>query len=94
MDSVNSLGRGGRLVNLATHPGVKFEVIAGPLVLNELIMTGSRYTTKHEFLDAMELVRTGRVKPVVTKTAGLEDVEKLLIMINEGKLFGRAAVAL
>jgi hypothetical protein len=34
------------------------------------------------------------VKPVVTKTAGLEDVEKLLIMINENKLFGRAAVAL
>jgi propanol-preferring alcohol dehydrogenase len=94
VDSVSSLGRGGRLVNLATHPGVRFEVTAGQLVLNELIITGSRYTTKHEFLDAIELVRTGRVKPVVTKTAGLEDVEKLLIMIDEGKLFGRAAVAL
>jgi propanol-preferring alcohol dehydrogenase len=94
VDSVNSLGRGGRLVNLAIHPGVKLEVTAGQLVMNELIITGSRYTTKHEFLDAMELVRTGRVKPVVTKTAGLEDVEKLLIMINENKLFGRAAVAL
>jgi len=93
-DSVSSLGRGGRLVNLATHPGVKFEVIAGQLVMNELIITGSRYTTKHEFLDAMELVRTGRVKPVVTQRAGLEDVEKLLVMINENKLFGRAAVAL
>lgn len=71
VDSVNSLGRGGRLVNLAIHPGVKFEVTAGQLVMNELIITGSCYTTKHGFLDAMELVRTVRIKPVVTQEAGL-----------------------
>ncbi len=94
VDSVSSLGRGGRLVNLATHPGVKFEVTAGQLVLNEIIITGSRYTTKYEFLEAIELVRTGRIKPVVTQTTGLEDVEKLHIMIAENKLFGRAALVL
>jgi len=94
LDSLNSLGRGGRLVNLTTHPGVKFEVTAGQIVLNEIIITGSRYTTKHEFLEAIELVRTKRVKPVVTQTAGLQDVEKLHIMIAENKLFGRAALVL
>jgi len=93
-DSVSSLGRGGRLVNLAAHPGVKFELSAGQLVLNEIVITGSRYTTKHEFLEAIELVRTGRIKPVVTQTAGLKDVEKLHIMIAENKLFGRAALVL
>jgi propanol-preferring alcohol dehydrogenase len=93
-DSASSLGRGGRLVNLAVHPGVKFEVSAGQLVLSEIIITGSRYTTKHEFLDAIELVRSGRIRPVVTQTAELKDVEKLYTMINEHKLFGRAALAL
>jgi propanol-preferring alcohol dehydrogenase len=94
VDSTSSLGRGGRLVNLTTHPGVKFEVSAGQLVLSEIIITGSRYTTKHEFLEAIELVRTRRIKPVVTQTARLEDVEKLHVLINENKLFGRAALAL
>jgi len=93
-DSLSSLGRGARLVNLATHPGVKFEVTASQLVLNETIITGSRYTTKHEFLEAMELVKTSRVKPVVGKTSGLEDVERLHVMIAENKLFGRAALVL
>mgnify|MGYP001077529534 CR=1 FL=1 len=93
-DSVSSLGRGGRLVNLAAHPRVKFELSAGQLVLNEIVITGSRYTTKHEFLEAIDLVRTGRIRLVVTQIAGLKDVEKLHIMIAESKLFGRAALVL
>jgi len=91
-DSLSSLGKGGRLVNLATHPGVKFEVPASQIVLNEIIITGSRYTTKHEFLEAIELVRAGRIKPVVAQTARLEDVEQLHVLLAEKKLFGRAAL--
>lgn len=92
VDCVNSLARGGTLVNLTSHPGVKFEVEAAKLPIMELVITGSRYTTKHEFLEAIELVKVGRIRPVVTKTAKLEEVESLHVMLAENRLFGRAAV--
>jgi len=91
-DSISSLARGGRLVNLTSHPGVKFEVASAPLVINEWVITGSRYTTKHEFLDAVELVRSGKIKPVVPTKTKLEDVEKVHALLAENKLFGRAVV--
>ena len=91
-ESINSLGSGGRLVNLTSHRDVKFEVASLPLVINEWIITGSRYTTKHEFLEAIELVKTEKVKSVISVTKKLEDVEQIHIMLNENKVFGRGAI--
>lgn len=91
-DCVNSLARGGMLVNLTSHPGVKFEVEAAKLPVMEIVITGSRYTTKHEFLEAIELVKARKIRPVVTKTAKLKEVESLHVMLAENQLFGRAAM--
>ena len=91
-DAFNSLGRAGRLVNLTTIPGVKFEVPSGKLVLEEVAITGSRYTTKYEFLKALELIRTGRVKPVISDRSTLSDVERLHVLLGENKLFGRGVM--
>lgn len=93
-DALNSLGRAGRLVNLTSHLGVKFEVPSAKLVLEEIALTGSRYTTKHEFLKALELIRIGRVKPVISDRSTLSEVERLHILLAENKLFGRGVMVL
>ena len=91
-DALNSLGRAGRFVNLTTHLGSKIEAPLGKLVLDEIVITGSRYTTKHEFLKALELIRSGRVKPVISERSTLSEVERLHVLLAENKLFGRGVM--
>lgn len=91
-DGISSLGRGGRLINLASPQNVKFEIPLLPLVINEWIITGSRYTTKYEFLQGIELVKTGKIKPVITVKRKLKDVEQIHVMLHENKVFGRGAI--
>jgi len=83
--------RQGRVVTLTGHPGVTFEVNPRRLVRDEIAVLGSRYTTKTEFMEAMELVRSGKVRPVVSETRPLERVEELHVKLSENRLLGRGA---
>jgi D-arabinose 1-dehydrogenase-like Zn-dependent alcohol dehydrogenase len=86
------LGKGGRLVNLGTHPGVELSVWHGSLVQKEVSVTGSRYHSKAEYMQAIELVRKGRVRPVVSRTTGLDGVQAMHDELLAARFFGRGAV--
>ncbi|MFH1169217.1 MAG: alcohol dehydrogenase catalytic domain-containing protein [Chloroflexota bacterium] len=92
-----SLNRGGRLVCLArgrAEPGVEsaLSVPPGALVGNEFIITGAKYCTKQELAETIEIVRQGRIKPIITQRFSMADVEKAHKLLDEGKIFGRAVM--
>jgi len=89
---LESVARQGRLVALTGHPGVTVEVSPRRLVHDEIAFLGSRYTTKAEFMEAVEFVRSGKVKPVVSESRPLERVEELHVMLSENRLLGRGVV--
>jgi len=68
---IRSLDRGGRLICMAegrTDPGeATLAVPPGYIVYNELVLTGSRCITKQELAESIEVVRQGRIKPVITE---------------------------
>ena len=88
---LESVARQGRVVLLTGHPGVTVEVSPRRLVRDEIAVLGSRYTTKTEFMEAIELVRSGKVKPVVSESRPLERVEELHLKLSENRLLGRGA---
>ncbi|MCC7105667.1 MAG: hypothetical protein IT307_11025, partial [Chloroflexi bacterium] len=45
-----------------------------------------------EELAAIELVRTGKIQPVVSETCALEDVEKMFDKLRSATFFGRGAI--
>jgi D-arabinose 1-dehydrogenase-like Zn-dependent alcohol dehydrogenase len=79
-------------VTLTTFADVGFHVAPRRLVLDELEVVGSRYCGRAELLAAAELVREGRIRPVVSQAVPLKDVETLHAMLRDGRLFGRGAV--
>lgn len=93
-----SLDRGGRLVCMAVgHIGPGEATLAVPpwsLVANELVLTGSRCITKQELVESIEVVRQGRIKPVITRTFSLEEVENAHKLLDERKIFGRAMLVM
>ena len=93
-EAVGLLAPGGRLVNLTTFPGRTFELSPREQVLGELVVVGSRYCAKHEYLRCGELVADGEIEPVVTEVVDLDGVPDLLARIAAGEVTGRGAVVL
>jgi propanol-preferring alcohol dehydrogenase len=85
------LGKGGRLVNLGTRPGVELSLWPATLVQKEVTVSGSRYHSKAEYMQAIDLVRQGKVRPVVSRTVPLEGVQAMHEELLAARFFGRGA---
>ena len=86
-----ALGRGGRLVTLG-GASQAFEAQASDMLEKELVLMGSRYATRQEVIDSLDLCARGEIRPLVTETAAMDGAEALHARIEKGKVTGRAAV--
>jgi propanol-preferring alcohol dehydrogenase len=88
----DAVGLDGRLVVLTTFPGVDFPVSPRSLVFREASILGSRYATRYELGLAAELVRSGRVRPVVGRQEDAAGVLAIHDDLLHGRLLGRGAL--
>lgn len=86
---LNSLATAGKLICMTSGT---FQVNTGLLLNKELEITASRYVTKQELAESIELVRIGKIKPIVTRTFPLEDADLAHRLVDEHKIIGRAAL--
>lgn len=93
--AVAALGIGGRLVTLGGSGG-DFTANASAMLGKELELMGSRYCTRQEVIDTLELYARGEFHPIVTETAPLEPaaVAALHDRVDQGLVIGRAAVVM
>lgn len=86
-----ALGKGGRLVALGGH-GQPFKAVPGAMLRKELEIMGSRYATRQEVLDSLDLVARGEVWPLVTEKVPLAEAEVIHQRLDQGLITGRAAL--
>ncbi len=92
-NAVRCLGKSGRMVTLGGGNTDKmFEISAGELLNKEIQIMGSRYVTKQEVLESLELVARGQFWPLVTEIVALEQAEALHQRVEQGLVTGRAAL--
>ena len=91
LEACRSLGRRGRMVTLGGS-GQNFPVSAEQLLKYEQSVLGSRYVTRSEVIEALDLVARREVWPLVTDICPLEDAEALHARVERGEVIGRAAV--
>ena len=89
--SANMLGNGGRLLTLGGS-GEKFEVDSSQILLKELEVMGSKYCTKQEVIDSLNLVSRGLIKPLVTEKIKPIHADQLHDKIEKGDIIGRAGI--
>jgi propanol-preferring alcohol dehydrogenase len=96
--SLGSLARAGRLVIIGSRPpavfGVEatFRVDPGRMLYDMLEIHGSRYVTLTEIQQTLELLRLGRIRPVISRTFPLEGAEEAHELLRKNALIGRAAL--
>ncbi|HTE15430.1 MAG TPA: zinc-binding dehydrogenase, partial [Burkholderiales bacterium] len=86
-----SLGKGGRLVTLGGS-GKTFNADPAKLLRNENEIIGSRYATRQEVMDTLELVARGEFSALVTDKAPLAEAEALHQRLEKELIIGRAAL--
>jgi propanol-preferring alcohol dehydrogenase len=86
-----ALGKGGRLVTLGGHGGT-FSANPGEMLRKEIELLGSRYASKEEVIESLELVARGELTPMVTEKAPLEQAESVHARLDKGAITGRAAL--
>lgn len=90
--SIRSLARGGRMVIVGSHSGSGLTVSPQAMISNEWEILGSRNVSKQELREVVDLVAAGRIKPVVTGTYSLGDIEELHGRLRNRDIVGRVVV--
>ena len=85
-----ALAKGGRLVALAGQ-GAGFR-IDREMQRKEAQIMGSRYATRQEVMDSLDLVARGEIWPMVTEKVPLEQAEAVHQRLEQGLVTGRAAL--
>ena len=97
-DRLAALGRGGTFVVVGTMPNLRSDksavVSAAPMYLvnKEITIMGTRYATRAEIARSLDLVRDGKVKPVIGASFPLAQAEDALEAIRRNQVFGRILI--
>ena len=86
-----ALARRGRLVTLGAA-GQPFNLSSTDIQLKEQEILGSRYVTRSEILETLDLVARREVWPLVSVIRPLEDAEAVHDLVERGAVIGRAAL--
>jgi len=89
--AISGLNKGGRLVLLAGN-GERFDADGPAIMRREIEVMGSRYATKQEVAESLELVARGDISPLVTEKLPLAEAEALHQRLEAGAITGRAAL--
>lgn len=90
MLSLRALRKGGRLLTVGNSGGPKFEIDNRYVFAKHLSILGSTMSTLADFQEVMDLIVTGKLKPVMDKTFPLQEAglaqERLWKNENFGKI--------
>ena len=87
----SALAKGGRLVTLGGN-SQPFALDPSQLLRKEIEVMGSRYATRQEVIESLELVARGEFFPIVTEKAPLAEAEALHQRLEKGLVTARAAL--
>ena len=84
--------RGGAFVVVGFQPGVELSLDPAQLILDEVIVTGSRYATRAEIAHTLDLVAQRRVEAVIGARFLLDDAAGAYRAMQRNEIFGRIVV--
>ena len=91
-ESIDAVGRAGILVALGFDPASSLTIDPFRLVSEEITVTGTRYATRAEIAQTLELVRQGRVTPLIGATFPLAELNEAFVAIGRNAVLGRVVI--
>jgi propanol-preferring alcohol dehydrogenase len=90
--AVTAIGKAGTVVVLGFTPGASIQVDPFRTFNEELVVTGTRYTTRAEIAAVLRLVAQGGIVPVIGARFPLSQLNEAYAATRENKVFGRIMI--
>jgi alcohol dehydrogenase, propanol-preferring len=90
-DAIKMLRKRGKLIMVGLYGGA-FELGLATVPLRAFTLTGAYTGNFADLVELIALAKSGKIKPVVAKRVGLDDVNNTLEQLKEGKIAGRAVL--
>jgi D-arabinose 1-dehydrogenase-like Zn-dependent alcohol dehydrogenase len=91
-NGVRLVGRAGTFVVVGFQPGTSLALNPASLIIDEVVVTGSRYATRAEIAHTLDLVAQRKVEPVIGARYPLEAVAEAYRAMQRNEVFGRIVV--
>ena len=91
--SMQAVARGGRIVIVGNTSGPKAEIDIRFIFGKQISLIGSTMGSHQDFLDVLNLLRAGKIKPVVHQVLPLSEGIEAYKMMQEGNHFGKIVLA-
>jgi NADPH:quinone reductase-like Zn-dependent oxidoreductase len=92
MASIRALARGGRLVTVGNTTGAKVEIDNRYLFGKQISLIGSTMGSHEDFRRVMDLIVTGRLRPVIDRVLPLEEGRAAHEALERGEQFGKVVL--
>ena len=89
MQSLRALRKGGRLLTVGNSAGPKVEIDNRYMFAKHLSIIGSTMGTREDFREVMDLIVTGKLKPILDKTYSLKDAAVAQDRLWKNENFGK-----
>lgn len=89
MQSLRTLRKGGRLLTVGNSGAPKFEIDNRYIFAKHLSINGSTMSTLNDFQEVMDLIVSGKLKPIMDKTFTLKDAAIAQERLWKGENFGK-----
>ncbi len=86
-----SLRKGGTIVVVGST-GIEITFSVGQVMFNEFNIRGSIGMTKQSVVDAVELCKSGKVKPIVTDRFPLSNINEAAAKLDRSEVLGRSVL--
>ncbi len=90
-DAIKTLRKRGKLIMVGLYGG-SFELALATVPLKAFTLTGAYTGTFADLVELIALAKAEKIRPVVAKRVGLDDVNNTLEELKEGKIAGRAVL--
>ncbi len=91
-DSLRTATKGGRIVTYGATTGPRPETHLGLIFWKQLKIIGSTMAARQEFIDVMNLVWQGRLKPVVDRVYPMAEAPAAYRRLAAGEQFGKIVI--
>ena len=89
MQSLRALRKGGRLLTVGNSAGPKFEIDNRYIFAKDLSIIGSTMSTLADFKEVMDLIVTGKLKPILDTMYPLKDAAAAQTRLWQNENFGK-----
>jgi NADPH:quinone reductase-like Zn-dependent oxidoreductase len=87
--SMMAVARGGRIVIVGNTSGPQTEIDIRYIFGKQIGLIGSTMGSHQDFRDILELVKTGRLKPVIDRVMPLSEGKEAYGLMENGEIFGK-----